>query len=113
MGQVTHNGTVIAQSIWEPSGIIDEMRGLRFRASMADIGSVVFGADGELDLGVVDTAFVFFPIDVVWVEDGQVEKVTSMGPFNVEWCPRADTIVELPSGRADGIGPGDTVRVHR
>lgn len=48
-----------------------------------------------------------FGIDALWLTTGRVERVTRIGPFyGVESAP-ADTVIELPAGRATTVTAGD------
>ncbi|PSQ43911.1 DUF192 domain-containing protein, partial [Halobacteriales archaeon SW_5_68_122] len=53
-----------------------------------------------------------FDIDAVWLVDGEVRQVRRLPAWTgLDWA-RADTVVELPAGAADGVETGDTVRVE-
>ena len=56
--------------------------------------------------------FVRFPIDVVWLIDNEVQRVSRMRPWRSLASARADRILELPAGNAAGVDTGETVRVE-
>jgi uncharacterized membrane protein (UPF0127 family) len=60
----------------------------------------------------VHMLFVRFPIDVMWVVDGTIERVSTLSPWTGLGYAQADTILELPAGAADDVEAGDTVRVE-
>lgn len=89
-------------------GLLSQARGLMFRRSVPDDYALVFRFRrvGRRGLHMV---FVPFPIDAVWIVDGEVTKVARLRPW-VGWGRgRADVIVELPAGAADGVEVGDRV----
>jgi uncharacterized membrane protein (UPF0127 family) len=61
----------------------------------------------------IHTAFLFFPIDVVFVNADQVviKVVRNLKPWRASTCRGARDVVELAAGEADrrGIAPGDRV----
>jgi len=59
----------------------------------------------------VHMLFVRTPLDVLWVEDGEVVQVRTLQPWTGRASAPADTLVELAAGGAAGVEPGDTVRV--
>nr|WP_225917871.1 DUF192 domain-containing protein [Halobaculum rubrum] len=94
----------VADSFWS------QARGLMFRRSVPDEYALVFRFD-EPDSRSLHMAFVPFPIDAVWLVDGEVSTVKRLRPWVGLGWGTADTIVELPAGAADGVESGDTVEV--
>jgi len=85
-----------------------QFRGLMFYTDVPDDYALVF------DLGVakrrgVHMVFVRTPIDVLWVDDGVVDRVETLSPWTGFARGVADTILELAPGAADAVDPGDTV----
>lgn len=85
-------------------------RGLMFRRSIPDDYGLVFRFDSakKRDLHML---FVPFSIDAIWTVEGRVTSVKRLGSWTGLGRARADTIVELPAGAADGVQPGDFVTV--
>jgi uncharacterized membrane protein (UPF0127 family) len=85
--------------------------GLRFRRSLPDDHALVFrfGSAGRRD---VDMLFVPFPIDVLWLIDGRVERVDTLRAWFDLAIARADTLVELPAGTAGDVSQGEMVRIE-
>lgn len=62
----------------------------------------------------IHTWFMRFPIDVVFLRYGRaVRTVGRLGPFRFAWAPGADTVIELPAGRAAevAIEPGTVLSI--
>ena len=55
--------------------------------------------------------FVRVPLDVLWLRDGEVVRVRTLNPWRGMDSAAANTVVELPGGAAEGVEPGDTVRL--
>ncbi len=97
---------VLATEVETADSVLAQTRGLMFRRSLPDGYALAFRFDGTRRRDV-HTLFVFVPIDVVWVADGVVRRVERLDPFRGFARERADLIVELPAGVADGVAPGD------
>jgi len=71
------------------------------------------GLDGfvDPDQQAVHMLFVRTPLDVVWIEDEEVVQVRTLSPWTGTGSGRGDTLVELAAGVADGVEPGDRLRV--
>jgi hypothetical protein len=52
-----------------------------------------------------------FPIDALWLVDGEVTRRKRLSAWTGLGWGTADTIVELPAGAARGVEPGDAVRL--
>jgi uncharacterized membrane protein (UPF0127 family) len=85
-------------------------RGLMFRRSVPDDYALVFPF-GEADSRSLHMLFVPFPIDAVWLVDGEVTKVKRLHAWRGIGWGRADCVVELPAGAADVVEPGDRIRL--
>lgn len=120
--QVVHEPTggqacVLATEVETADSTVSRARGLMFRSSVPEGFALVLevgnGLLGRPARQVVHTLFVRFPIDVIWVVDDEVQQVSRMQPWRSLASARADRILELPAGNAEGVEPGDTVRVER
>ena len=102
---------VLATDVEVAESFVASLRGLRFRRSFPDGHALLFRFEsaGRRD---VDMLFVPFPIDVLWLADGRVERVDTLRAwFDLAIAP-ADTLIELPQGTASDISPGDTIRIE-
>lgn len=88
-----------------------QFRGLMFYTEVPDDYALVFEMGAAKRRGV-HMVFVRTPIDVLWVEDGVVDRVETLSPWTGFARGRADTIVELAPGAATGVAPGDAVSVQ-
>lgn len=86
------------------------MRGLTFRRSIPDDYALVFHFSRPARRGL-HMAFVPFPIDAVWLVDGEVTKTKRLPAWRGVGRGKADTIVELPAGATADVEVGDAVRV--
>ncbi|NHX37058.1 DUF192 domain-containing protein [Halolamina sp. R1-12] len=82
-----------------------------FRRSIPKGYALVFSFD-EPATRTIHTLFVLAPIDVLWLVDDEVIRVERLHPFRGLAHGLADTVVELPAGAAEGVEPGDTVRLE-
>jgi len=83
-----------------------------FRRSIPDDYSLVFPFDG-VGRRDVHMLFVPFPIDALWLVEGEVERMKRLRPWVGLGIARADTLIELPAGAASEVEPGDSVTVER
>ena len=105
-------GDVLATEVEVAESLLAILRGLRFRRSLPTDHALVFAFDaaGRRD---VDMLFVPFPIDVVWLVDGRVERVDTLCAWLDLAIARADTLIELPAGVTAGVDSGDVVRIEK
>jgi uncharacterized membrane protein (UPF0127 family) len=89
---------------------LEQARGLMFRRSIPDDYALVFPFDAA-ETRWLHMLFVPFPIDALWLVDGEVTAKKRLAPFVGLDRGRADTIVELPAGAADAVTVGDGVRL--
>lgn len=101
-------GRVLASNVRVVDSIFGKARGLMFRRSFPDWGGLVFPFDRTVTRSV-HMLFVPFPIDVLFLIDGRAERVDRLSGWTGLARARADTIVELPAGRASDVEPGDRV----
>jgi len=98
---------------------LEQAKGLMFRDSLPDgYGlifrfhspiwplSVLFGAVGYRSIHML---FVQTAIDVLWLQGEEVVQVKTLSPWTGLGLARADIVIELPAGAADGVEPGDRV----
>ncbi|WP_254768805.1 DUF192 domain-containing protein [Salinilacihabitans rarus] len=97
---------VIASNVETADTLRRQGRGLMFRRSLPDDYALAFRFGSVRSRGI-HTLFVLVPIDVVWVADGEVSRVERLRPWRGLARARADLIVELPAGAADGVEAGD------
>ncbi|MFP8952448.1 DUF192 domain-containing protein [Natrialbaceae archaeon A-arb3/5] len=100
------DSAVIASRVDLAESLLSQTRGLMFRRSIPDEYALVFrfGSTKSRDVHML---FVPFPIDVVWLVDGVVQRVERLRPWLGFAREKADTIVELPAGAATAVEPGD------
>ncbi|SFP70163.1 MULTISPECIES: DUF192 domain-containing protein [Halolamina] len=101
----------LADDVERADGLLSQARGLMFRRSIPKGYALVFSFD-EPATRTIHTLFVLAPIDVLWLVDDEVIRVERLHPFRGLAHGLADTVVELPAGAAEGVEPGDTVRLE-
>jgi uncharacterized membrane protein (UPF0127 family) len=101
----------IATDVSVADGIVSKGLGLMFRRSVPEGYALVFEFSGGSKRGL-HMLCVPFDIDAVWLVDGEVQAVERLGAWTGRGRALADTVIELPAGAADGVAPGDTVRVE-
>ena len=108
--RVVHEGTVLADTVEVAESLPAKVKGLRFRRQLPEGHALVFPfrRAGRRD---VDMLFVPFPIDALWVVDGEVEATRRLRAWTGFGIARADTLIELPAGAAGAVSAGDAVRV--
>jgi len=118
---------VLAREVETADSVVTQVKGLMGRSTVPDEYALVFrgvsdpvaraveglpGPLGELaddDRHGVHMLFVRTPLDVLWLEDGEVVQVRTLPPWVGTGSARADTLVEMAGGAADGVEPGDRV----
>jgi uncharacterized membrane protein (UPF0127 family) len=101
----------LATEVDRAESALEQSRGLMFRRSIPEDYALVFPFDG-VGRRFIHMLFVAFPLDVVWLADGEVQATKTMHPWRSVGWASADTVLELPAGAADGVGEGDTVVVE-
>ncbi|MDG5778823.1 DUF192 domain-containing protein [Haloarculaceae archaeon H-GB2-1] len=91
--------------------VLSQTRGLMFRRSIPDDYALVFRFD-DADRRFVHMLFVPFPIDVLWLRDGDVTHCKTLPAWRGVGSGLADTLLELPAGAAADVAIGDRVRVE-
>ena len=108
--RVLHDGSPLATDVDVADTKLSQARGLMFRRSIPDSYALVFRF-GDVARRDVHMLFVPFPLDALWLVDGEVTHVKRLRPWIGLGVAEADTLIELPAGAADGIEPGDAVRL--
>lgn len=103
---------VLADDVEIADSFLARARGLMFRRSIPDDYALVF----EFGKPVSRSLHMFcvpFPIDAVWLVNGAVTHTARLGAWTGFGRGRADTILELPAGSAEGIRTGDRIGFER
>ncbi|KTG10613.1 hypothetical protein AUR64_08075 [Haloprofundus marisrubri] len=108
--QLVHENRPIASTVEFADSFFEQSRGLMFRRSVPDDYALVFRFD-EAERRSLHMLFVPFPIDALWIVDGEVTKHARLSGWTGLGWGTADTIVELPAGAADGVEEGDSVEL--
>ncbi|MFB6222806.1 MAG: DUF192 domain-containing protein [Haloarcula sp.] len=101
----------IATEVEYAESMLEQGRGLMFRSSLPDDYALVFPFDG-VSRQFIHMLFVRFPLDVLWLVDEEVQAVKTLQPWRSFGYAKADTVIELPGGAAEGISAGETVRIE-
>lgn len=101
----------LATEVETADGVLGKARGLMFRPSIPDEYALVFNY-GEPRRRGLHMLFVPFPVDAVWLVDGEVTATARLRPWVGRGAGRADTVLELAAGGADGVEPGDAVWIE-
>lgn len=101
----------LASDVAVADSILRKGIGLMGRSSVPDDYALVFPF-GRATARGVHMVLVRTPIDVVWLVDGEVERVETLRAWWGRGRARADTIVELAPGAAAAVSPGDRIRIE-
>lgn len=102
--------TALASEVETADSFVSQARGLMFRRSIPDDYALAFRFSRARRRDV-HMLFVLVPIDVVWAVEDEVRRVERLRPWRGFARGTADLIVELPAGAADGVAPGDRLRL--
>lgn len=110
----------LASNVETAASEIAQLKGLMFRKSIPDDFALVFRFHDPpfwtpaaiANWRSIHMLFVHFSLDVIWLLDGEVQQVKTLRPWRGVGLARADEILELPAGAADGVEPGDTVVIE-
>lgn len=112
------NRRVLATDVDIADSVLSTARGLMFRAEIPEEYALVMEVGGNTlpffegpPRQFVHMLFVRMPLDVLWLDGEEVVRVSRMHPWRSFGLARADRILELPAGNADGVREGDTVRI--
>lgn len=119
LGSDGPNSRIIATDVEVADSTISQAKGLMGRSSLPEdfALSLEVGDGGLLPIPrgpsrqIVHMLFVRVPLDVIWVVDDEVIKTKTLKPWRGIGVGKADRILELPAGNAEGVKPGDTVRL--
>ena len=93
-----------------------KLKGLMFSSPLKKQEGIILVLEQE-DLLSIHMLFVFFPIDVLWLDKtGRVvDKKENIQPFSLSHTPRkpAQYIVELPAGSCKNIEIGNKIRIKK
>jgi len=116
---------VLAAEAEIAKGFVQTSKGLMFRSSIPEEYALVFEFEPSalarrLPLGGADAVkwrfihmlFVRMSLDVIWLQGETVVKTATLRPWIGMGGAKADRIVELPAGAAEGVETGDTVRLE-
>jgi uncharacterized membrane protein (UPF0127 family) len=115
LGEGRAEPRVLTDDVEIADSTLSQMRGLMFRSEIP--GALVMEVGGGFSLTggpprqFVHMLFVREPLDVIWLADDEVQKVARMHPWRSVGMAKADRILELPAGEAEGVSVGDTVQV--
>ena len=101
---------VLATEVETADSFLSQARGLMFRRSIPDDYALVFRFD-EVASRDVHMVFVPFPLDVLWLRDGEVQRTERLSAWTGLAEAEADQLIELPAGSADEVAVGDDVRL--
>ena len=105
------NRAVLATDVETADSWLRQARGLMFRRTLPPAYALVFRFD-RVSVRDVHMLFVFTPLDVLWLVDGEVRRVERLAPFRGFARAECDTIVELPPGSADDVTVGDRITIE-
>jgi uncharacterized membrane protein (UPF0127 family) len=119
LGEGSADRRVLATDVEVADSPLEQMRGLMFRSTVPDGFALVMevGSGGGMPFTsgpprqFVHMLFVRQSLDVLWLDGDEVRKVARMAPWRSVGMARADRIIELPAGAAEGVEAGDSVRV--
>jgi uncharacterized membrane protein (UPF0127 family) len=108
----TTRGTELATNAWQARGFLTRLVGLLGRSSLQPGEALVLKPCNS-----VHTAFMRFPIDVVYVDRAErvVKVAPELKPFRVSAALRTSaSVIELPSGTLDrtATAPGDQLTIE-
>lgn len=104
-------GRVLASDAETADTALQQAKGLMGASSLPEGYGLVFRFD-RVGRRSVHMLFVRTPLDVLWLVDDEVERVERLSPWTGLGYARADTLVELPAGAAEGVAVGDRVAVE-
>lgn len=100
---------------------LEQAAGLMGRRSLPDGYALVFPFEAPpwplsrwfdaVGRRTIHMLFVRVPLDVLWLVDGEVRRVETLPPWRGLAVAKADTVIELPAGAADGVEAGDEVAI--
>lgn len=104
-------GRVLATEVDVADSFVTQMKGLMFREEVPADFAMSFEFDRP-GFRLIHMLFVRQPLDVVWLRDDEVVKHATLSPWTGTGVARADRVLELAAGGAEGVAVGDTVRLE-
>ena len=101
----------LASDVDVANGVLSKARGLMARRSVPEEYALVFPFD-RVATRRLHMVLVPFDVDALWLAGGEVRRIKRLAAWTGYGRARADTVVELPAGAADGVEAGDRVRVE-
>jgi hypothetical protein len=101
----------LASEVEAADGLLSKGVGLMFRRSIPDDYALVFSFSKPRKRGL-HMVCVPFGIDAVWLVDEEVQQVKRLSAWTGRGRAKADTVIEMPAGTANGVEEGDTVRIE-
>ncbi|GAA0244647.1 DUF192 domain-containing protein [Haladaptatus pallidirubidus] len=98
----------LAENVETADSFLSQARGLMFRRSIPDDYALAFRFDDAASRDV-HMVFVPFALDVIWTYGGEVQQVERLSAWT--GLAKANTLFELPAGRASDVTVGDSVRL--
>lgn len=114
------NRVTLATDVEVADSLLSTGTGLMFRSTLPEEYGLVMEVGGHTVLPFtsgpprqfVHMLFVRMPLDVIWLDGTEVVNVSTLQPWRGIGMARADRILELPAGTANGVSPGDTIIVE-
>jgi len=111
--------SMLATDVEVADSALSQAKGLMLRSDLPEGFALVMdvgggglpftsGPSGQF----VHMLFMRVPIDVLWLVDDEVIARARLLPWRGYGYAKADRIIELPAGAAEGVRVGDTVRVE-
>lgn len=101
-------GRTLATTVEVADSVGAQLKGLMFREALPEDYALLFEF-GRPGFRSIHMLFVRVPLDVLWLRDGEVRQRKTLAPWTGVGLARADAVVELPAGAADGVEVGDRV----
>lgn len=108
---ISIGNTVIANDVSVASTFFERGRGLMFSDPIENGQALLFDFSRTTYRGV-HTFGVRQPIDVIWVNDGEVTTIKTLKPWTGVWIGKADMIIEIPADQDFDISVGDPVSIN-
>jgi len=111
---------VLASTVDIADTTLSQAKGLMFQSTLPEEYALVLEVGGDSLFPIprgpprhfVHMLFVRTALDVIWVVEDEVTKKARMHPWRSMGMGKADRIIELPAGAANGVKTGDSVYVE-
>lgn len=112
---ILHNNVILADKVKRYTDIFSKSKGLRFAKPLRKGQAIILESAKESTMETtLDMFFVFFPIDVLWLnqEKEVVDIKRDVKPFTPIIIPRkpAKYVIELRKNTTKNIKIGDKIR---